>query len=213
MSTEPTSFRRRLSSRDMQRMMIPKRFWGAKFSEIAAEGEEPLRPKIGKFLEHLDAMMENGLGFLLWGDNGRGKSCAAAVVMKEARRRGYTALFLSAAEMKSAVMNHVRFDNDETLWERAHSVDLLVIDDLGKGVQDEKGFGDRLLDELVRHRAANLRSTWVTTNMTPSKFRELYKKSTFAAMQETVIPLRVHGDDRRAERASELREMFGATGG
>ena len=199
--------RRKLTEGDLVRMRIPPRFWESRFSEIAEAGE--VRAKIGKYLGDLHEMLDRGFGFMLWGPNGLGKTAAGVVVLKEARRRGYTAMFLGAAELKDIVVSKKAFDTDQTLWDRARYVDFLLIDDLGKGSQDEKGFGERLLDDLIRTRSSSLKVTWLTTNMTPTVFKEEHKISTFAAMEECMLPVRMHGENRRAGVAEEMKSRFG----
>ncbi len=212
----PERFRRRLNQADLERMRIPRRFWSATYAEVSDEkegdGARSMRDYAGQYLSNLDAMLDRGIGLFLWGNNGLGKSSVAAVVLMEARRRGFTGLFLEAATLKTVVIEKTMFDDDTTLWERAKQVDLLVIDDLGKGVQDEKGFGERLIDEVVRHRAAQMRATWITTNMSPKEFQEQYKVSTFAAMKEAIVPVRARGSDRRIETRDQLTRLFGSNG-
>ena len=92
-----------------------------------------------------------------------------------------------------------------------HHPDLLVLDDLGKGVQDSTGFGARLLDELIRHRNANVRSTFITTNMNPrDQLSAELKKSTLHSLKECVIPVCVDGTDKRSGAPRALAEMITA---
>ena len=202
--------RRELTEADMQRMRIPQRHWGASFGEISDDPKET----VGKYLDQLDKFLSKGVGLLLWGDNGRGKTAAAAVVAKEARRRGKKVLFVEAADLKRAVIEKVAFDEESTVWERARTVDLLVLDDLGKGAQDSTGFGARILDELVRYRNARLCATLVTTNMSPrgEQMESELKRSTLHTFKECMVPGKFTGRDRREDAKSELVQML-TTGG
>lgn len=115
---------------------------------------------------------------------------------------------MASAEMRKHVIEKTMFDDEMTVWERALSVDLLVLDDLGKGTEDAKGFGERALDELIRTRSAGMRATIVTTNMTLTQLTEALKTSTVAAMRETVVPIQVCGEDRRAAAAQTALRML-----
>ncbi len=127
------------------------------------------------------------------------------VIGKEYRRRGSTVLFMACAEIKSAIIEKTEFDNERTLWERARAVDVLILDDLGKGVQDRTGFGARALDELLRGRNADQLVTFITTNMAPGEqLQEELKASTLHSLKESMIPVKISGVDRRDETRDEI---------
>ena len=82
-------FRRELNKDDLLRMKIPKRYWDMKFEYISDESvhndevDEDLaspREVVKKYLAKLEDMRKNGVGLLLWGKNGTGKTAAAVVV-------------------------------------------------------------------------------------------------------------------------------------
>jgi DNA replication protein DnaC len=199
--------RRELTESDLLRMKVPKRHWGASFREIS---DQP-REVVEKYLDKFDEFMGKGVGMLFWGDNGLGKTAAAVVVGKEARRRGKTVLFVEAADLKRSVIEKVSFDEETSVWERARSVDVLILDDIGKGVQDSTGFGARMLDELVRHRNARMLATFLTTNMSPrgEQMEAEFKTSTLHTFKECMLPVRFSGRDRRKDAESEIMTMLG----
>lgn len=203
-------FRRELKSSDLERMKIPKRYWKSSFDYLSDEGEDSLRSVVFKYISKMELMRKEGGGFIFYGDNGTGKSCASIVIAKEFRRRGSTVLFLEAAEMKTIVANRDHFDEDETYWERAKTVDVLVIDDFGKGIMDDQGFGAGLFDELIRTRNSQKRVTIISTNLSPNKWLEELdlKKSTMEALEECTIPLKVEGKNLRKEFGGRLKEML-----
>jgi len=152
----------------------------------------------------IPTMQRDGVGLLLWGANGRGKTGIAACLLMEARRRGYTGLFVPVAALKDMAFNNIMYNASTRVIQRARSVDVLVLDDLGKGVQDRTGAGARLLDELIRERALAMRVTHITTNMSPvltgdkpSQLEEEIKISTLHAMKDRIVNLLVGGVDLR----------------
>jgi len=199
----------------MVRMQVPENLWSVRLSEVRGEirgHEKDLRQLLSYYCANIQKMIGQGYGFLLYGANGNGKTSAALVAAMEARRWGYTALFMAAAKLKEHVIQKTLFDDEQTVWERAHEVDVLVIDDVGKGSLDSKGFGERILDELIRARAARGKVTILTTNMTPDRLKktETLKKSTFETLKECVLPVCVTGTDFRTEKREELvRAMMG----
>jgi predicted AAA+ superfamily ATPase len=138
-------YRRELTKDDLLRARVPKRYWTASMDGV----QESVREVATKYLANIEEMLSKGVGLLLWGSNGIGKTSLSVVIGKEYRRRGQSLLFLEAAEIKGAVISSEMFDEEQTLWERAKTVEVLLIDDLGKGVQDSTGFGARVLDELI----------------------------------------------------------------
>lgn len=207
-----SSFRRELTTEDLERMRIPQRYWESRFDEISAtSGRKSPSPRkiVRSYMEKMDEMWSRGAGLFIWGPNGMGKTSAAVVLAKEFRRRGRTVLFMACSEIKSAIIDKTAFDGETRLWERAKTVEVLVLDDLGKGVQDGTGFGLRALDELLRTRNANKKTTFITTNMTPGKQLEgELKKSTLHSLKESIIPVKFDGPDRREETKGELISLL-----
>lgn len=210
----PGPQRRPLTLEDLERMRVPVRYREVTFAGASAGAH---REAVQKYLLGLDDMLARGVGLLFNGPNGTGKTSLAVVVLKEARRRGYTGLYIEAAMLRDLVFGKRGFDALESAWERMLSVDVLVLDDLGKGVQDSVAAEERLVDELLRHRGANRRVTLITTNLsavarTPgsrSQLEEYLKASTLAMLQETVLLVSVLGPDLRAGSLTDLCEHLG----
>ena len=206
-------YRRDLTERDLERMKIPEKYWNVKLDEItnvAGESGIPPREMVRRYLVNLEEMRSNGGGFVFYGANGTGKTSACVYIGKEYRRRGYTVLFLEAADLKELVVERHQFDEDETWWDRAKGVDVLLLDDLGKDTSDSQGFGAGLVDKLLRARNARNRVTFITCNLPPSKWEEELglRVSTFHVLKECMIPIRVVGDDKRAPTAGMLRSIL-----
>lgn len=201
---KPQPYRRELTQDDLLRARIPSRYWTVKLAGV----QEQVRGIAEKYLKEIEQMHERGVGLLLWGANGVGKTSLSVVIGKEYRRRGQSLLFLESAELKGAIIHNEAFDEEQTLWERAKSVDVLLIDDLGKGVQDSTGFGARVLDELIRHRNANRRITFITTNMTLKVLEDELKASTMHSLKECIYPVRVSGEDLRDKLKQEIGSLL-----
>jgi DNA replication protein DnaC len=209
---DTTKLWRRLTETDLVRMRIPRRYWWVRYEGIpdgtCVGSGVSARKAAHNYLTQIDEMRHNGMGLLLWGTNGTGKTCMAIVVAKEYRRHGYPVLFIEAADIKRFVIEREMFDEDQTFWDRAMNVDVLVIDDLGKGVQDSTGFGARMIDELIRHRNASKLVTLITTNMNQRDLAEELKVSTMSSLKEHVFPIHVTGIDRRDAVASGIAKTL-----
>lgn len=189
----------------LQRARVPQRYWDSSYKEISKEKSGvPYSPQqyCERYLKRVDDFIESGTGLLLYGNNGTGKTAMAVVIAKVIWSRGKTVLFLEAAGLISALINREMFDAEVSMRERMREVDCLIIDDLGKGNIDRKGFYARAMDELLRHRVSNRRVTIMTTNMQKEQLGDqknpyAFKPSTMSALKESVIPIPVVGKDRR----------------
>tara|TARA_B100001094_G_scaffold322338_1_gene371517 strand:- start:2299 stop:2814 length:516 start_codon:yes stop_codon:yes gene_type:complete len=162
-----------------------------------------------EYVKKMDSMIKGGVGLLLWGPNGRGKTALAVGIGKEFRRRGCTVLFVECAAVKDIFISRAAFDEEEVMWNRAKRVDVLILDDLGKGVQDSKGFGARVIDQLIRHRTSNQRVTFITTNIDPPRLAGELKISTMHSLKESIVPVKIVGPDRREACKSKLLQALG----
>ena len=198
---------------DLLRCRFPRRHWEASVAKASksvtgCEHTNPPMPwEIGcGYVKKMDVMLKSGVGLLLWGANGRGKTALAVSIGKEFRRRGSTVLFIECAAVKDIFINKAAF---ETVWRRAQRVDVLILDDLGKGVQDSKGFGARVIDQLIRHRVSNQKVTFITTNIDPPRLADELKISTMHSLKESIVPVKIIGPDRREACKSELLQALG----
>ena len=200
--------RRGLTEDHMHMMRIPNRFWDSSLHLISDVGDLSPRRAVSSYAKKHLKMAERGAGLLFWGKNGHGKTSAMVVLAKELRRLGYSVLFYESASLKSDKIDNAMFNETISVWDRAKTVDILCLDDLGKGTQDSTGFGSRLLDELLRFRYSRLLPTFITTNMPPSKLGEELKISTLHTLKEYVLPVKVEGRDFREERKADLLNIL-----
>jgi len=189
-------------------MCLPQRFWRASLSLIPSGGEESPQVNIKKYIKQIEELASEGIGLLVWGNVRGGKSSAAAVVAKEARRRGVSVYFIEAENLVSAVHDRELFDSDVSVKERAKAVSLLVLDDYGKEFRDQKGFAEKILESIVRYRVSNLKPTIITTNLTPEQLSNGGRASMMALMSETMIPVKMSGGSFLQEKVAELQEKL-----
>jgi len=191
----------------MKRANVPSRFWNVKLSEIPEHLE--YRDKVRKYLEKMDEMLENGIGLFLYSDeNSTGKTSIAVLVLKQALRLRRTAYFEESGRLKAALIRAEEFEENIPIERRIRTVDLLVLDDVGKEYRTESGFAENTIESVLRDRSQSMRPTILTSNLKPNKIEQVYSADLAALLRETMIPLRISGYDWRAVKAEELRQML-----
>lgn len=198
---------KRLTVADMKRANVPPRFWNVKLSEIPEHLE--YRDKVRKYLEKMDEMLENGIGLFLYSDeNSTGKTSIAVLALKQALRLRRTAYFEESGRLKAALIRAEEFEENIPIERRIRTVDLLVLDDVGKEYRTESGFAENTIESVLRDRSQSMRLTIMTSNLKPNKIEQVYSADLAALLRETMIPLRISGYDWRAVKAEELRQML-----
>lgn len=185
-------------------MQVPVRFWEADLTKVP----DSAKKVVGKYIENLDTMLHRGIGLLLWGGNGRGKTSAAVCIAKEIRQTGAPVLFVTAEQLRQGKIDGEMFNADSTLWERATEVDCLVLDELGKEYRGKTDHTERLMDRLFRIRAGARLVTIVTTNVVLQDLKKHYNPSMLMLFQEILHPVRVDGPDMRAEKRDEIKKLL-----
>jgi len=196
-----------LTVADMKRANVPARFWNVKLSEIPEHLE--YRDKVRKYLEKMDEMLENGIGLFLYSDeNSTGKTSIAVLALKQALRLRRTAYFEESGRLKAALIRAEEFEENIPIERRIRTVDLLVLDDVGKEYRTESGFAENTIESVLRDRSQSMRLTIMTSNLKPNKIEQVYSADLAALLRETMIPLRISGYDWRAVKAEELKQML-----
>lgn len=193
---------KQLSDFVLERMNIGRRFWKAEIADLEGEWSE----SVVAYVSDLSTNVENGIGLYLYGDNSRGKTYAASAVLKEAQRLGVATYAILASDLKSAYIDQRRFDDSQTLVERAETVPVLLLDDVGKEyVGSKSGWAEQCFETLLRKRTRDLKTTLVTTNLAPSDFQQRYDKSASALIYESSIRVHVEGTNYRQIIGKRLR--------
>ena len=132
---------------------VPKRFLSCNFANYAptCNKAEEIKALLGRYVQNFNKVMEQGTSFLFSGGTGTGKTTLACAVLNNIMHRGYTGVYVSSlnylSKIKRSWAPNTVLSEDELIEEYV-KFDLLVIDELGKGVysQKEKGIIFRLLD-------------------------------------------------------------------
>ncbi len=196
----------KLTEEHLQRMNIGRRYWAATLDAVEDSRHKSM---VEEYLDQFDANFEKGWGLWLWGQNSTGKTWTACACLKQIVSKGYSAYCVLSDVLKSAYIDGERFDPHQTIVQRVESVDVLLLEDLGKEYSGKgSGWAELNFENMIRKRSRNLQPTIVTTNLTPSEFKERYKQSAAAIALESMTPCEVKGDDLRRKAANAKARSY-----
>jgi DNA replication protein DnaC len=198
---------RELTETDMERMRLPRRCWEptTKMFQASPKAMEVLR----RYAATMRVQRRNGVGMMLVGPNGVGKTCLAAHYVKVYRSHGQSAMYARSSELIESSSKKIEvMGGDYDMWSFAQVCDVLLWDDLGKEHRPTSGYGaglaERKVEDLLRARYDRRLVTFVTSNMSTSELAETYKRSTMSIMKATMLKIHQDGDDlRQIEAASD----------
>lgn len=196
--------KRPLTPRDFERAGINGRLRDASLDQIPRDAH--YRQRIEWYISNLDENIKKGVGLILYGPHGSGKSCGASIIAQEVMARGGSVLFIEEAMLLDVWIKDVEFPfvEDKSYRNRVSEVDLLIVDDLGLSPFTDNF---RLTEEIIKFRLRLCRSVIIVTNLTKDKFVERY--TTIAdASREACIPVKCEGVHWRDIKEKELRARF-----
>jgi DNA replication protein DnaC len=120
---------------------------------------------------------------VLAGASGNGKSTAAALAVLETVRANPTErpAWIDA----HAIPKAFGYDEDaRTIWDCIINAPLLIVDDLGVGHTDARGWSLAAIDALISHRYADMRRVCITTNLNQKAFAKLVGERIVDRMRE-----------------------------
>lgn len=147
----------------------------------------------------------SGLGILLLGEPGHGKTTMASVALQSLiRTMQLPGLFLDypkflRLEKESWGDDELKERIREIYGDAKHSLPLLVLDDLGKEHTTQTGWAENTFDALLRSRFNAGLPTVITSNVALKKWRSAYGPSMESFAHEAFIEVKVESDtgDRR----------------
>lgn len=191
---------RKLTEDDLRRMNLPEDYWRVKIQSVS----DKVRPTIENYLTRFEEMAEKGVGLILFGSAGVGKTGIACLVAKEARKRGFTGYFTTVYELREALRARIGFDEEQSVLERCREVDLLVLDGLAEEDLSELYVNLRSVQDLLAYRGSKLRVSILTTRL-PRSHSKL--QTFFEGLAAHMVPLHVDGPDMRKKQSEQLAAL------
>lgn len=165
---------------------VPKRV----LRVLEATGASPFETRAADLLREATGPQARTL-VVLAGPTGTGKTCAAARLALHTLAAGRSVRWLEAFDL-SRVSPY-----DAPAVDALKAVPLLVVDDLGREYQDDKGFLRALIDGLLSARYDAELATVITTNLPAAEFAARYGERLVDRIREVGAFLEAPGPSLR----------------
>jgi len=186
---------------------VPENYWEASLADYP-EGYTGFAA-CRSFHNDVVEMLRDGLGMILHGPPGHGKTRMAVALLKQSMRHCASACFLESNQIQRSIIDkdyELGIQSSRPVMELAEEVDLLVLDDLG--AEHSKEWLKAQVEALLRFRIARKLSTIVTTNLGMKDLETIYGLGMSSVLKEALYPAKVAGRDWRDMRAAVVAERF-----
>ena len=162
------------------------------------EADPKIKQAMDKYLERHVAFVSKGIGMVLYGEIGTGKTFGATMLLKDLIKVGYrcySTTFASMVEMFTAGWKSV--DDQQYFQEKIVHSDVLLLDDLGRELRTKNKLSESTFDDVLRRRVQDGRPTFITTNMSLAEMNEGYGAAVLSLLSEKSMTYEVKGADYR----------------
>lgn len=199
--------KKELTVSDLKRANVPEKFWYVTLSSVPKD--LPYMNKVLAYYVRAEEMLEKGIGLYLYSkENQTGKTSIAVALLKRIIRLRYTALFEEAGRLKNALTRNEEFDEAFTIDQRIRSVDMLVIDDLGKEYRTSSGYAETTFENIIRDRIQSLKPIIITGNLAPKAISSTYSHSLSAMLKGSLVPIEVSGYNWSLQQENDLKKIL-----
>lgn len=197
----------KLTHERMKKAGIFELWWNKNLKDF--EGNEKVVKKVKKYLDKIIFCYKEGIGLILFSKiRGTGKTMLMMEVCKEYLRKDKGVQVCSLAALTDLFANgwtnadeKIRFKN------RVKEIDVLAVDDLGKGLVGRANLAKIILDSILRYRVQRKKVTLLTTNLEPPELEKVFGEDLVSLISESCYAIKVEGRDfRRNTLYSKLRD-------
>lgn len=160
---------------------------------------------LSEYIENAESYAAVGLGLMMYGRNGTGKTLMSNLLLKQLLERGYDGFFTTFGDLLDYFTAGWRNEDDKSWFERRiRHAGILVIDDVGKEHAGRQPVAESTLDLVLRARVSAQRPTLVTTNYTPDELRQNYQNGALSLLRECSQFVEFSGEDYRGNHRQTL---------
>jgi hypothetical protein len=160
------------------------------------------------YLANANAYVRAGLGLVLFGPRGTGKTLVGNLAVKDLISKGFDCYVTRFEDMVDAYREG--WDDKASARQfdtRVRNAEVLMIDDLGRErMRGKWTVPEAMLESVVRHRVACEMPTIFTTNLDPTgKLEDAYGGHTISLLTECSVNCEVNGSDVRQDMYARAR--------
>ena len=159
--------------------------------------------KAKEYAEKWDDFSREGIGLLLFGNVGTGKSYAAGCIANALIDRMISVLYVDMTDVVNRMQGNFGADRD-TYLKRLPRPDLLILDDLG--AERNTSYGKERVFDVVNRRLLSRKPMIITTNIALSvmqKATDLDDRRIYDRILEVCVPVLFDGENFRKGNAAE----------
>lgn len=176
--------------------------------------------KISNYLTNIKSLKEQGVGIMLYGANGTGKSHLLNCLFKELLAKRYKVRIVSFSSFVQTFADGWYDDNVKQTFRSIKHCDFLGIEEIGKEMKassyDEGGkktykpteLTISVLDSVLRYRLQSNKPTIITSNNTPTELLNYYNIDIVSMLKESCVPVQVKGKDYRDVIKTKIKGLI-----
>lgn len=207
-SQQNIDFMQRKAQRIWENCNVGEAFKDCTFDAFVTEGTklEPVKAKCEQYAKTFNK--DTGAGILLHGDYGVGKThLVTAVANYLVYNYGVSAYFTSLPDLIARIqMAMRRYDENDDPRKLVKSIDILILDDLGR--EKSSDWSQQILFEIVDHRYRAKKPILITSNLNPTQLSYQVGEATMSRVINMSHIIAVNGVDYRISHRQAFEEVL-----
>lgn len=152
------------------------------------EGNQGIVEQINKYLDGHENFVGRGIGLLMSGSYGSGKTMLATLLLKELIKKGYRCMSTTFANtVESFTAGWKSVDEQRHFRDKFVNSDVLLLDDLGREFKSKSALNETTFDNLIRTRVQGGRPTLITTNLSMDQLQDGYGGAVMSLLREVCL--------------------------
>lgn len=174
------------------------------------QGDEKAIEIAYAYLSNYESFIKNGVGLMVTGGYGQGKTLLCSLVAKELVKLGYNVFFTTFQGMIVMFTEGWYSPQEKQRFkDKIMTSDVLILDDIGKEYQTKIKLNESTFDYILRERSVAMKPTFLTTNMTEEELGKGYGGNILSLISERSHKYETDGYDfRQKAKDRSLQEIL-----